>query len=169
MTLARALRVMPTAIEFDFTPHGKPFVAWPREGRSLHFSVSHAGDFALIGIAWRHPLGVDVERVRDGIDHARMAERIFSPHERTALADIQAAMRAQAFFGVWTRKEAYVKAHGLGLSMPLDSFDVAVAQASSEWLLATRPDPDEAARWSVQALAAPPGYAAAIACSTRAS
>jgi 4'-phosphopantetheinyl transferase len=92
-----------------------------------------------------------------------LAVRFFSPRERAALAVLAPGVRARAFFDVWTRKEAYVKARGLGLAMPLDSFDVAAAPAATDALLATRPDSGDAARWTVRDLAAPPGYAAALA------
>jgi 4'-phosphopantetheinyl transferase len=174
LTLADTLRTAPSALTFDYAPQRKPFLMWPREGRALHFNVSHSGDHAVIATAWHRPIGVDVERVRGDIDYAQIAERVFSPRERAALAGVDPAARADTFFQVWTRKEAYVKAQGLGLSIPLDSFDVAhdgIAQTeiSPESLLATRPDPDEAARWSVRALAAPRGYAAALAYCMRAS
>jgi 4'-phosphopantetheinyl transferase len=168
ITLADALGIAPAALRFGSTPYHKPFVAWPREGRGLHFNVSHAGDFALIATAQRHSIGVDVERVRDDVDCAQMAERIFSTRERAALAEVAQTARPRAFFDLWTRKEAYVKARGLGLSLPLDSFDVALnhpktANAARSLLLATRPDAGDVARWTVRALPAPAGYVAAFA------
>ncbi len=169
MTLAEALGRAPADLRFDFGPQDKPFLARPRAGSALQFNVSHAGDVAVIATAWHHLVGVDVERVRADIAFATVAERLFSPRERAELADVASASRVRAFFNIWTRKEAYIKAHGLGLSMPLDSFDVAVAPSASEALVATRPDPGDAARWSVRPLSAPPGYVAAVAYSAHAS
>jgi 4'-phosphopantetheinyl transferase len=167
ITLADALRTAPAALRFDYTPQHKPILAWPREGRSLHFNVSHAGSFAVIALAWHRPVGVDIERMRTGIDYMQMAERVFSLRERRLLAGTDPAARAHVFFHVWTRKEAYIKARGFGLAIPLDSFDVALSPVSPQALLATRPDPGEVARWVVRGLPAPIGYAAAVASSTR--
>lgn len=161
--LADALGTMPAALRFGHGPHNKPCVAWPPAGKALRFNVSHAGGFAVIALSRHHIVGVDVEQVRADLDFAQVAERLFSPRERAELADVAPPMRPGAFFNVWTRKEAYIKARGLGLSLPLDSFDVAAAPAAADVLVATRPDSDDAARWSVQALSAPPGYVAAVA------
>jgi 4'-phosphopantetheinyl transferase len=166
ITIAHALDLTPQELAFDYGPWHKPSLAWPPRGRELQFNVSHAGDVAVIVTAWHRPVGVDVECVRADLDHAQLAVRFFSPRERAALAVLAPGVRARAFFDVWTRKEAYVKARGLGLSMPLDSFDVAAAPAATDALLATRPDSGDAARWTVRALAAPPGYAAALASAT---
>jgi 4'-phosphopantetheinyl transferase len=68
----------------------------------------------------------------------------------------------EAFFRCWTRKEAYIKAKGEGLWLPLDQFDVCVAAGADNVLLATRPDGSEAARWSLREVAAGPGYVAAL-------
>jgi len=90
-----------------------------------------------------------------------IATRFFSTAEQIEIE--QSSDKYQAFFHCWTRKEAFVKARGEGLSCPLDSFDVLVAPEEAEVLLTTRPDPSEARRWQLWSLNCIPGYAAAVA------
>jgi 4'-phosphopantetheinyl transferase len=92
-----------------------------------------------------------------------IAQRFFSEAERTGLAALPAAAREESFFICWTRKEAYIKARGDGLSLPLDSFDVSFRATDAARLLATRPDPGEASRWTVRDLPLGTGYHAAVA------
>ena len=92
-----------------------------------------------------------------------IAERFFSRSEVAVLRALPAAMQIEAFFNCWTRKEAYIKAHGDGLAIELDSFDVTLAPGEPARLLTVRGAPDESARWSLQTLNAGAGYAAALA------
>jgi 4'-phosphopantetheinyl transferase len=96
-----------------------------------------------------------------------MAKRFFSPNEVAELMSLPPEQRAIAFFNCWTRKEAYIKAQGLGLSLPLDSFDVSLIPGEAAHLYATRPNPKEAARWILLAPDINIGYAAAIAVEER--
>jgi 4'-phosphopantetheinyl transferase len=117
---------------------------------------------ALLAFSRRRELGVDVEQVRRDLDIAGIARRFFSPLEQKQLAAVTADDKFEAFFRCWTRKEAYVKARGEGLWLPLDQFDVRVATGSDDALLATRPDESEAACWSLREIPAGPGYVAAL-------
>src|SRR5207244_2207582 len=92
-----------------------------------------------------------------------LARRFFSSNETTRLLSVPAKDRRQAFFNGWTRKEAFVKAQGRGLSLSLDQFDVALSPEEKPALLKTRWDPSEASRWSLRAVDVSPGYAASIA------
>jgi len=94
---------------------------------------------------------------------AEIAARFFSPNECRALAALAADVQCAAFFACWTRKEAYLKARGDGLSLPLDEFDVAFAPGQKPRLLETRHDPAEARRWRLQALDLSGDYAGALA------
>lgn len=154
--LARYLAVAPRDLRFEVGAHGKPRVP----GSDVRFNLSHSGDVGLVAVAWRRDVGCDVEWVSERPRADELAERFFSPAERVALAAVPDAERRAAFFDCWARKEAFVKARGEGLSLPLDSFDVAVTGAPR--ILATRPDPAEAARWQLLALDPSPGYAAAL-------
>jgi 4'-phosphopantetheinyl transferase len=92
-----------------------------------------------------------------------LAERFFSDSERQALRYLSGPELHAAFFRCWTRKEAYIKATGDGLALPLDQFDVSIAAGDRDALLATRPDASEAARWTIFDVPVGPAYAAAVA------
>jgi 4'-phosphopantetheinyl transferase len=108
-------------------------------------------------------MGVDVEREREDMATAEIAARFFSPLECSTLAALPAAKQCEAFFSCWTRKEAYLKARGDGLSLPLDQFDVAFAPGEEPRLINTRHDPAEAQRWKLMTLQVGHGHAAALA------
>ena len=112
----------PAAVSLVPGPNGKPVL--PPESPPWEFNLSHSGDWLLLALAWRRRVGIDGEAWRD-LGYATLAERAFAPEERAALAAAPAAERAATFFAVWTRKEALLKARGLGLgAFPLDEFAV---------------------------------------------
>lgn len=148
----------PHRIRFTTNPFGKPRLAAPAS--TLSFNMSHAGDIVLLALARGRELGVDVEEERpiEALDIARV---LFSPAEHAALVALPEEERRGAFFHCWTRKEAFVKALGLGLSFPLDSFEVAVFEAAGERILRTYPP--HLGCWTVTSCPIDPGYAAAVA------
>ncbi len=174
--LARYLEVEPTTIRFTYNKYGKPIldvasVCDPAEAgslaASLQFNVSHSGLLALYGFTLNRAIGVDIEWHRDNISPLEIAKGFFSPSENQTLNGLSTtAEHYEAFYNCWTRKEAYIKAHGMGLSLPLDSFDVTLAPGEHAQLVATRPNADEVNQWVVDAVPAPAGYTAAIALST---
>jgi 4'-phosphopantetheinyl transferase len=119
--LAGELGAEPAELAFTADPGGRPRLAGAAE---LHFSLSHAGDRALVAVARTPRVGVDVEVVRPDIEVERLAARNYTASERAELSALAGAERLLAFYRVWTRKEAYVKALGKGLLHPLDAFDV---------------------------------------------
>ena len=123
--LGHYLRRKPEAISFGYGTHGKPFLAGPEPG-GLSFNLSHAGGHALIGFTTCRSIGVDLEAEDPSINVERLAERFFSPHEYREVLALPAAERVPAFFRTWTRKEAFLKAHGAGLGLPLDQFSVTI-------------------------------------------
>ena len=160
--LAKYLHTTPGDFSFHYTQYGKPLL----DGDSdLRFNVSHTAGLALIAFVRNHEVGVDVEKVRAQTDVLNLAERFFSDHERRALRTLSGDELHAAFFRCWTRKEAYIKAKGEGLSLPLHQFDVSIEPRENHALLATRPDQTEAARWMLSDIAITPGYAAAVAVS----
>jgi 4'-phosphopantetheinyl transferase len=161
--LGRYLGAAPGALRFNYDAYGKPSLAPEFAGGELEFNLSHSHSLALVAVARGRAVGVDVERVRAEVSGPEIAERFFSPPEFAALRALPAAEQTRAFFDCWTRKEAFVKARGEGLSHPLDEFDVSLAPGEPAALLSVRNDPREAARWSLRALDAGAGYAAALA------
>lgn len=149
----------PEQVRYSTGAYGKPALAAPA-GSPLRFNVSHSGSQIYYAFALGRELGVDVEQERDNIGYEQLADHSFSPAERAALLALPPARRKRAFFACWTRKEAYIKARGEGLSHGLERFDVTLDDPAR--LLATRDDPRNVERWSLHAVAAPPGYQAAL-------
>ena len=158
--LSRYLRATPQELLFRYSAYGKPFLD---RHYDLRFNVSHSGGLVLMAFARAREIGIDVEKVDREVDAKKLSERFFSVRERQCLKDLSGEELQAAFFRCWTRKEAYVKARGEGLSLPLHQFDVSLAPDETRALLATRPDPSEASRWLLCDFAVPPGYAAALA------
>lgn len=150
----------PSAISFCTNAYGKPALAAPFDC-SLEFNLSHSGGWGLFAFARSRRVGVDVELCRPDVDFAALADSVFSPKERQFLRLMPAAYRAGAFYACWTRKEAYIKAQGQGMALALDSFDVSLTPGQPA-LLATRPDADEARRWTMRDLFPTAGCAAAL-------
>jgi 4'-phosphopantetheinyl transferase len=161
LLLGKILDLPPDALRFEYDDFGKPWLV-PAQGL-LQFNVSHSGNLILIAIARGRAVGIDVEKIRTDFEMDRVAARFFSANEREKLASISGYDRWEAFFTCWTRKEAYLKAKGVGLSMPLDQFDVSFLPNEEARLLETRPERQEAERWRLAPLAIPLGYVAAVA------
>ena len=162
LLLARYLDADPASLVYRAARHGKPEFAGPLADRGLRFNVSNAGDRMLLGVTMERELGVDLEEVRPMSDALPIARRFFSAAENEVFAVVTEEERDAAFFACWTRKEAFIKAVGDGLTMPLDSFDVTLRRGEPARLICTRPDPAEAARWTLREVDAGPGWAAAI-------
>jgi len=156
--LSQYLQSEPGKQRFEINDYGKPAV----QDHKLEFNLSHSGDFALIAVTQERKVGVDVERLRSDIEIESMARRFFSPNEVSKLIALPLELRVSGFFNCWTRKEAYIKAQGLGLSLPLDSFDVSLTPSEPVLLCATRPDLQESTRWTLFALEVDLDYAAAV-------
>lgn len=161
--LSKYLHSKPQDILFQYTEYGKPFLA----NSDLQFNVSHTEGLALLAFVRRRAIGIDVEKVRAQTDVRQLAERFFSVHERRSLRDLAGDELHAAFFRCWTRKEAYIKAKGEGLSLPLHQFDVSIELNPEEALIGTRPDPREAGHWTIRNVTVGSGYAAAIALRSR--
>jgi 4'-phosphopantetheinyl transferase len=159
--LGRYLDLAPQSLCFESTAAGKPYLASGQE--ELQFNLTHSGEYVLIAIADGRAVGIDVEEVRDDFDAGEIAAHFFSPNEQRELETLTERLKIEAFFECWTRKEAYVKARGDGLSLPLDQFDVSLRPGEPARLIATRPDPAEARRWQLSGLGVADGYKAALA------
>lgn len=163
MMLSLYLGMQPEHLCFCYGLHGKPALCVEPAGDRLRFSISKSHGLSLFAFTRGRELGVDLERIRPQLADERIAERFFSPQEVVALRRLPGDMQAEAFFNCWTRKEAYIKAKGTGLSLPLDQFEVSLAPGEPAALLRTKWDPPEATRWSLRALTPASGYAAALA------
>lgn len=154
--LAHYLGTDPRSLIFDKGHFGKPFLS----SRELRFNLSHSGEFALLAVAAEREVGVDVEEIRDMEDAAMIAERFFSPGENRKLrAVLGSAIGGLAFFNCWTRKEAFIKAIGEGLSHPLNTFEVTFLPNETVEL---RLDETKSYRWVLSALHISDRYSGAL-------
>jgi 4'-phosphopantetheinyl transferase len=153
--LSPYLEQHPSRIAFDYNRYGKPALRDSGLHFEVHFNVSHSGNWALQAVSLEAEVGIDIERVDSRFANDQIPERFFSPREVAQLRGLPEDQQTPAFFRCWTRKEAYIKARGLGLALALDSFDVSLGPDDPPALL-------RAGDWSVQSLDAPPGYAAAV-------
>jgi 4'-phosphopantetheinyl transferase len=160
LLLANYLSAAPAQLSFQYTEYGRPKLA---VDSPIDFNVSHSRGMLLFAFASKRRVGIDVERIRRDFSTLEIAERFFSESERKDLRNLPAEQRHEAFFRCWTRKEAFIKALGEGLSHPLDQFDVSLAKSARPILQATRPDPDEVRNWLLWDIEVPEGYAATLA------
>jgi len=151
------------SVLFCYGPHGKPALAHDPGRNTIHFNVSHSHGVALYAVTRGREIGIDLEFIRESLEVEQLAERFFSQREIATLRGLPVNLRKHAFFLCWTRKEAYIKARGEGLSLPLDQFDVSLIPGEPAALLRTQADPDETLRWSLQELSVDPGYVSALA------
>ncbi|MCC7176412.1 MAG: 4'-phosphopantetheinyl transferase superfamily protein [Bryobacterales bacterium] len=161
--LGACLECPPAEIRFAYRKHGKPFLAPGLFREDLRFNLSHSHGLALYAVCTGREVGIDLERMRADRDHERLAARFFSAREAARLAELPAAQRQGAFYHCWTRKEAYLKARGEGLAIPLGSFSVSLAPDEPAALLEVAGDHQEAGRWRLWSVDAGPDFAAALA------
>jgi len=159
--LGAYLDVDPARIAFAYGPDGKPRLADPAD--PLRFNLAHSADVTLVALARGREVGVDLERMRRGVPHQRLARRFFAHPEIVALDSIPTPRREAAFFATWARKEAYVKARGEGLVRWLRRFAVSIEPDEARPRLVVPGHPGEAARWTLASIDAGPGFAAALA------
>ena len=160
--LSRYLDVPPRQLSFSYSPYGKPALACENDCHAVRFNVSHSHGIALYAVAREREVGVDVEYVRHDIVGEQIAERFFSAPEVAKLRALPAEAQPLAFFNCWTRKEAFIKARGEGLSFPLDQFEVSLDEQEPAALISIRDDPRETSRWSLQSVPVAEGYVAAL-------
>lgn len=150
--LGNYLRIDPAAIRFHYAPTGKPSLAAPEGGQSLCFNMSDSGELALYAICLNRRIGIDVECIRVVSEMHEIAKRYFAPEEFNELCSLPTSLQQEGFFRCWTRKEAYLKAIGEGLGVPLDQFVVSIAPKEVARVVSILGDPEEASRWSVREL-----------------
>jgi 4'-phosphopantetheinyl transferase len=160
--LGGCLDADPRAVAFTYGDKGKPALAAPASGLDLQFSLAHSAHLAAYAVTVGCPVGVDVERLRPLPDMDQIAERTFSRRECTALRGLPVALRPAGFFNCWTRKEAYIKAVGLGLSYPLERFSVSLAPGAPARLEVVEAEPAHVEAWTMAELAPRSGFVGAV-------
>lgn len=149
--LSLYLKLKPEEIQFEWGAYGKPALSSTTHGTELRFNLSHSGQWAILGLTLNCDIGVDIEFEKADIQLRKLGKRFFSPEENAVLDLVPEDELSGAFYRCWTRKEAFIKALGSGLSCPLDQFGVSFDKGQSPALLFTRWNPDEAAKWSMAA------------------
>ena len=150
----------PQALRFAENAWGKPSLRQPET--DLRFNLSHSGEMAVCGITMGAPIGVDIEHRRAELAAAAITARFFASEEVAALRAIPEDQRVEAFFRCWTRKEAFIKARGEGLSLALDRFVVSLAPDTPARLLSIDGNAAAAAEWTLTEFSVPRGYTAAL-------
>ncbi len=161
--IGRYLDLAPEAVAFRYGPKGKPYLDGAAAAAGLELNLSNSGDLAVVAFSRRVEVGVDLERLRPQPEALAIAERFFSPAERGVLRGLEGEERMRAFFRCWTRKEAFLKALGAGITVPLDAFDVSLGPGEAPALARIEGDAARAAGWTLWHLEPAPGYLGAVA------
>ena len=151
------LRKPPAAVALCTGPLGKPQLCEGIGEPPLKFNLSHSHGLALYGFAMQQEVGIDLEMLRPEIAAAQVAERFFSAREQRELQALPPELRVEGFFLCWTRKEAYLKARGDGLQMPLDKFDVTLTPHGPVELASK-----DSETWTLTSFTPAPDYVAAV-------
>ncbi|NIR50935.1 4'-phosphopantetheinyl transferase superfamily protein [candidate division KSB1 bacterium] len=161
--LGRYLHRQPGELNFCYNSYGKPALTPESGGKILSFNVSHSAGIALYAITCGRSVGIDVEQVRPEFARDGIAERFFSAEEIKALRALPEDQKKDAFFNCWTRKEAFIKATGQGVSFGLENFSVSLTPHEPAALLSIKGESQEDPCWSLKKLPVLPGYKAALA------
>jgi 4'-phosphopantetheinyl transferase len=161
--LGRYLQAAPAALKFVYGPQGKPDLS-PQSGKAqIHFNISHCEQVGLIAVTSNGPVGIDVERVRFMKDIPELVARFFSPRETRLFQTLPPDIQVAAFFNLWTRKEALLKATGEGIACSLDRVEVSFLPAEPPRLLSMADDSAEAAQWTLHDVPNPAGFVGTVA------
>ena len=161
--LGRYLGTSPQSLAFTYAAHGKPSLAAPWHETGLQFNLAHSHGAAILAVARGESVGVDIEQIRPMPNAGALMERFFAKEEINEWKSLPDEQRLEAFFRGWTRKEAYLKAIGSGLSFPLDRFCISLDPSRPPQVLSIDGDPDEAARWWLASFDPAAGFVAALA------
>ena len=161
--LASYLQMKPEELRFQTGPQGKPALLNVTGDKRTYFNLSHSNDLALFAINSRSEVGIDVEYVRKDVDTEQIAARFFSPKEIRCLNALSFELRREGFFRCWTRKEAYIKATGKGLSLPLNQFAVSVGPTEPLATLEIRAVTEERLNYSLFDVSPGADYVGAVA------
>lgn len=160
--LGTSLGVEPQRVSFQYGPFGKPALGGEFKDSSLRFNVSHSHGCAVYAVTHGREVGVDLEFIRPLDDLSTLADRNFSVEENNGLRSLPAQDRLSGFFDCWTRKEAFLKATGDGLSFPSEKFDVSLIPGPGRRPLKVRGIAAEENNWTLISLEPDPAYAAAL-------
>jgi 4'-phosphopantetheinyl transferase len=147
-------------IPFAYTPRGRPYLA---ENEAIHFSISHTHDLVAVAVTAGGQVGIDLEFLRRDLNPIELARRIFSEKDFHAFEMVPEKEKLRIFFRAWTRKEAYLKARGEGISAGLEQVTVSFS-AEQPSLMEDARDPSATEAWRVYSLPLPQDYSGSLAC-----
>jgi 4'-phosphopantetheinyl transferase len=165
--LAGYLETVANALEFSYSAHQKPELTPATHPNGLHFNLAHTGDLALIAVTNTGPLGVDVEEVRVVRDVGDLVARFFSQRENELFQQLAPEKKSAAFFNLWTRKEALLKATGEGITGGLNRVEVSFLEDEPTRLLAINGDSEQARPWTLKSFKPLHGFVGALAIKAR--
>jgi len=160
--LEACLNVEPATLMFGYEQQGKPFLQYPALGEGLNFNLSHSRSLVAIALARGRKVGVDIEHIHKLHDWRQLAMSIFSLRELCELNSLPEPQQRDAFFNGWTRKEAFLKATGEGLTDALSAIEVALAPRKEPEILGLPAGPEAPWRWAIRAIPLPPDFAGAV-------
>lgn len=155
--LSQYLNRSPEDVQFEYNAYGKPYLA----SGAVFFNISHSHQMGLIAVHKTGKIGVDIEWKRPDFEAIKLAHRFFSEYEYRSLLELPEEQQRDGFFNCWARKESFIKAVGLGLSLPLKSFDVSLKPNCEAALLQVRHNDYNKNDWQLFAIPADSHYAAA--------
>lgn len=161
--LSRYAGAAPRDWRFETNAFGRPAIAGPVTGRDLRFNLSHTDGLVALAVTEGRDVGIDVERIDREIDVMALAPSVMAASERKALERTPPEERRNLFFSFWTLKEAYIKARGMGLSLPLDGFAFDLSGAAPAIAFDPARIADQAAAWTFRRFAPTPRHALAVA------
>jgi 4'-phosphopantetheinyl transferase len=158
-----APEVAPTAWLFERDRYGRPFISYPRSAERLHFSLSHTDGFVACVVSSCERVGIDVEATDRPVSHLEIARTFFSAAEHTDLISLPPAQQIDRFFDLWTLKEAYAKARGLGFRLPLNEFSIHVGPGGERRITFSRDCGDDPESWCLSQFCPSPRHRLAVA------
>ena len=161
--LGKYLGTEASEIQFNYGLHGKPAVESLSTGQALQFNLAHSNDRAIFIFGWDRPVGIDIEHVRPLQDADRFAEQFYSTRETALINSLPGDDKWNAFYKLWTCKEAFLKAQGSGLTVPLNQVEIFLDGEEAARLISIGGDTEQAADWKLWIFNPLPGYQAAIA------
>jgi len=159
--LSRYLSIKAEDVIFTYNDYGKPFLGNKINNAEINFNLSHSGDMIIYAFSTGRSIGVDVQEIRNMDSTDDIFKRYFSDYENSIFDTLPVELKTGAFYSCWTRKEAYVKAHGSGLSFPLDKFSVSFLPGKDAELL--HDEFNDVSGWTLKEIFSSPDYTAALA------
>jgi 4'-phosphopantetheinyl transferase len=158
-----APEVAPTAWLFERTRYGRPFISYPRTAERLHFSLSHTDGCVACAVSSCERVGIDVEATDRPVSYLEISRTYFSSAEHANLIALPPAQQKDRFFDLWTLKEAYAKARGLGFQLRLNEFSIHVAPGGNRTITFSRDCGDDPKSWCLSQFCPSPRHRLAIA------